>query len=330
VITLNRLRHVVTLAEHRTFLQAAETLQITQPALTKSIQVLEATLGVKLFDRQPGGVVLTEFGKLVVERTREMVATERELLRGIQLLAGLETGGISIALGPYPSVMSGYVTVGKLIAKHPKLKVSLHVANWRDVTRRVAEKQVDIGIAELSDAVLDDTLETELVGNHLARFFCSPRHPILNHRRIRLAELLQFPWATNRIPPRIAAALPRPPGAAGQIDPFNGDFVPAIELDVPMQLATLLGSSEVITPGSFTMVEKELEAGSLCVVPTADLKFRSSYGFIFLKNRSLAPAMEAFMQQFRDEERVVAEREQCLERRYLSGSSDRRSAHRLV
>src|SRR5664279_2439763 len=90
VITSARLRHVVALAEHRSFLRAAESLRITQPALTKSIQVLEATLGVKLFNRHPGGVVLTEFGTLVAEHTRDVLGAEGELVRRIGLLAGLE------------------------------------------------------------------------------------------------------------------------------------------------------------------------------------------------------------------------------------------------
>jgi DNA-binding transcriptional LysR family regulator len=318
VITSARLRHVVALAEHRSFLRAAETLRITQPALTKSIQVLEATLGVKVFDRHPSGVVLTEFGKLVVEHTRGVLASESELVRRIGLLAGLEIGSIKVALGPYPSVMAGYATVAKLLAKYPKLNIALHVASWREVTRWVAEKKIDVGVAELSDAVLDAALQTELVGNHLGHYFCRPGHPILRLRRVTLAELLQFPWATNRIPPRIAAALPRPPGTAGYIDDLSGEFVPAIELDVPMQIATLLANTDVIVPGSFTMVEKELDTGTVAVIPTPELKFRASYGFIYVKNRALSPATKAFMQEYRDEERVVAEREQRCERRYLA------------
>ena len=316
MITLTRLRHVVTLAEHRSFHRAADTLQISQPALTKSIQVLEATLGVKLFDRQPGGVVLTEFGELVVLHTLEMVASEAELRRRIGLLANLEVGAVKIAFGPYPSVIAGYAAVGKLLAAHPKLTVSLHVANWRDATKLVADKQVDVAVAELTDAVLDDTLATDLVSQHLGHYFCRPGHPILKQRRIGLAELLQFPWATTRVPPRVAAAFPRPPGVAGHIDPFNGDFVPAVELDVPMQLPQLIARSDIITTGTLTMVETELAAGTLAVIPTPDLKYRASYGFISLKNRLLSPAAQAFMQAFRDEEKLVAKREQGLERRY--------------
>jgi DNA-binding transcriptional LysR family regulator len=316
MITLARLRHALTLAEQRSFHRAAETLQISQPALTKSIQVLETTLGVQLFDRQPGGVVLTEFGELVVEHTRKMVATEREMLRGISMRAHLETGSVEVALGPYPSMMVGYAAIGRLLTKHPKVNISIRVANWREVTRMVAGREVDLGVAELSDAVLNESLQTELVGQAAARFFCRPDHPILARGTATLSDLLQFPWATTRFPPRIAAAFPRPTGPAGRIDLLTGEFVPAIELDVPMQLSHLVSTNDVIAIGTLTMVEKDLEAAAFAVIPTPDLKIRASYGFIWRRNEPLPLAVQAFMEAFRDEERDTTERECRLERKY--------------
>ena len=85
-ITLVRLRQFVALAEHGSFGKAAATLNISQPALTKSIHTLEATLGVRLFDRHSRGVVLTDFGNLVVSHTKDLVAREAELLRDVRLL----------------------------------------------------------------------------------------------------------------------------------------------------------------------------------------------------------------------------------------------------
>jgi len=197
------------------------------------------------------------------------------------------------------------------------------VDNWREVTRLVAEKKVDVGVAELTDAVLDDTLETELVAQHLGRYFCRPGHPILAGPQASLADLFKFPRATNRVPPRMAAAFPPSLGAAGRFDPFNGEFIPAVEIDVPMQLASLVSTSDVIALGSFTMVEKELEAGRLVVIHTPDLKFRASYGFIYRKGRSLSPATLAFMHEFREEDKACGVREQRFERHYAARTPSR-------
>jgi len=320
MITLTRLRQVVALAEHRSFHRAAATLQISQPSLTKSIQVLEATLGVKLFDRQSGGVVLTQFGELVVAHTRGVIASEDELVRYIGLMAGLEIGSIKVALGPYPSVMSGYSAGGSLLAKHPKLNISLHVTNWRKIIRLVSERKVDLGVCELTGAITDDSFRTELVGQHAARFFCRPGHPILGRPGVTLADLLAFPWATTRIPPRAVAAFPRQVGPAGYIDPLNGDFVPAMEIDVPMQLAGLSSRSDVIAMGTLQIVANELKAGTLAVIPTPQLNIRSRYGFVYLRDRAISPAMEAFMREMRDEEARCEKRERELARQYVAAT----------
>jgi len=316
VITLARLRQVATLAEQGSFSKAATVLNISQPALTKSIRALEAALGVRLFDRLPRGVELTAFGQLVVSHTRNVDDRERELLCDIQLLSGFEVGHLDVAFGPYPSVISGFPAAGRMIAMHPKLKIGLHVANWREVTRAVVEKKAELGVAELTDAVLSDDLDTELVGKHRARAFCRPGHPLLQAKRVTLPLLLSFPWASTRLPPRMAAAFPREPVAAGRIDEFTGDFIPAVETDVPMQLARLVEDSDMITFGTFSLVEEDLESGRLAYLPTPQVELRASYGFIHLRGRLLSPVARAYMQAVRDEEQLCQEREARLEQHF--------------
>jgi DNA-binding transcriptional LysR family regulator len=318
-ITPLRLHHATSLAEHASFRRAAATLRISQPALTKSIQALEASFGVKLFERRHDGVVPTEFGRLVLEHTSNVVHAESELLRQIQQLAGLETGSVYAALGPYPAVISGYQSIGRLMTAHPRLNISLQVTNQREVARLVVERKVDVGVAELTAAVKYNELQTEIVGEHRAHFCCRPGHPILGTRRIRTVDLLAFPWVSTRIPKRVASAFPNPPGAAGQIDPTDGDLIPAVQIDVPMGLASLVSNSNLITFGTFTMVERDIEAGALVVIPTHELKLRSGYGFMIHRGRPISPATREFMQEFRQVETAVSEREQKLERQYLTG-----------
>jgi DNA-binding transcriptional LysR family regulator len=316
MITPLRLRHAASLAEHASFRRAAATLRISQPALTKSIQALESALGVKLFERRRDGVIPTEFGRLVLEHARDTAHAESELLRHIKLVAGLETGSLRVASGPLPGAMSVYPAAGALLARHPRLKISLQSANWREVVQAVVEKRVDLGIAEVSGALLDDSLQAELIGQHRAHFLCRTGHPILGERRITLPRLLQYPWATTRLPQRMTALFSSVAGQAGDIDTLSGDFVPAVEVWAPVNLGRLVAQSDVIALGTLSLVEHELTSGRVAIVSTEGLDMRAGYGFVYLKSRPLSPAARAYMAEVRTQERILVKHEARLESMY--------------
>jgi DNA-binding transcriptional LysR family regulator len=303
-------------AEHGSYRRAAAALHVSQPALSKSIQALESHIGHRLFDREARGVQLTEFGRRVLGHAQQMLAAEQDLRHDLDLIAGLATGQLKVALGPYPSVVSGYGAAARIARQHPQLNIALQVANWRVVTHAVVARQADLGIAELSDAVAHPELRTELVGQHRAYFFCRPAHPVLRRAPCCWADLLQFPWATTRLPPRIAQALPPDLGRAGYRDASTGDMVPAIELDVPMQLGAFTSDSDTLVLGTFALMEVDLAAGRLCMVPLAVPPPAGEYGFIWARHRSPSRAAMAYMQAVRDEERAYAEQEARAAARY--------------
>lgn len=316
MITQRRLQHLRILVEHAHFGRAAKALDISQPALTKSIQALEAELGVTLIDRKYGALELTVFGELVLQRSKSILAADDELRRDIALLAGHEIGSVKVALGPYPSVHSGYVSVARLLARHPKINIGVHVAGWREVTRQVASRTVDLGIAEIGDLGGDETLATEIIGQHRGHICCRVGHPLLAYDRPTLPQLLAFPWVATRLPARIVGGLPRSLGTAGTIDPHNGDLVPAVEIDVPMQLGEFLTDSDALVFASLSMIAAELDAGKAAVLPISGLDLRANYGFIYLKNRSLAPATLAYMREVRAVEAEIVSREIALAKQF--------------
>lgn len=309
MITQLRLQHLIALVEHAHFGRTAEALHISQPTLSKSIQGLEAELGVQLLERKHGAVTPTVFGQHVLERAGALLTAEDDLRREIAQLANQEIGSIKVAFGPYPSIMSGYSGISRLLGKHPKIKVASHVGSWRDVVQQVAARTVDLGIAEISSLHGNEKFITELVGRHRGLFFCRPGHPILQEREISLKKLLEFPWATTRLPSRVTSDMQGLLGAAGSIDLASGDFVPAIELDVPMQLPKLLEGCDALVLSILTAMEEALLAGKVAVVRSHAFPIQAQYGFITLKERSLPPAVTAFMQVIREMEAEIVQKE---------------------
>ena len=99
-INLRKLHHIQTIAKTGSFVRAATVLAITQSALTRSIQSVEAHFGVRIFDRDRGGVHLTAVGRSLLERAapllREAQDIEDELLR----IGGGEEGAVAIGMSP--------------------------------------------------------------------------------------------------------------------------------------------------------------------------------------------------------------------------------------
>lgn len=316
MITALRLQHLITLINHGHFGRAAEALQISQPTLSKSIQSLEAELGVKLLDRCHGSVTPTVFGEHVVERGGALLMAEFDLRREIASLANNEIGVLRVALGPYPSVTSGYKAIGRVLAKYPGIRIAGHVPGWRDVALQVAARTVDIGIAEISTVRGSEKFTVEPLGKLRGYFFCRPGHPILARTPITPKMLFSYPWAATRMPARIAEKFPTSPLNAGAFDLVTGDFVPAVELDVPMQLSELLSGTDVLAVSGLPSMEHALRARRAVVVPVQGMAVSADYGFIYLSDRTLPPAVLAFMEAIRQVEAELNELEAKLRVQY--------------
>ena len=315
VITETRLTHLISVVRHGHFGMAAASLDISQPALSKSIQGLEATLGVKLLDRQRDRVVPTTYGEVVMHHGTGMLNSQKEMLANLRSLNDLDAGLLKVIFGTYPSVISGYPAAGRLLAKHPRIQLSLEVRDWREVLDAVIESRVDFGLAEQNELETDTRFQFEILGTHRGRLFCHPEHSILRQPRITLADALQYPWASSRLPARLSSMLPRQSCPAGHIDPLNGDFVPSVQIDVPINLSGFTRGKDTLALATLALVEQELAAGTM--VPLPDLVFPARYGFLRLKTHSLSPAAQAFIAEIRAVEAEFLQREEQLAAIYV-------------
>jgi DNA-binding transcriptional LysR family regulator len=316
MISIYKLHHAVVLSEHHSFRKAAEVLNLTQPALTRSIQSLEQALDVRLFDRSRSSVAPTAFGRLIVNRSREILLHVAELKHEIELMRGLKTGTLEVSLAPYPSALSGQLAISRLLSKHPEVQCRVRVAGFHDVADDVAAGRSELGIADLGDAS-ERELVAELLVNRPTYFFARHQHPLAARKRCSIEDLLPYPWATVRAPARVAAHLPDNPGHAGRWDRETGEFVPALEVDTVSDVLALARESDILVVATFTMVEKDLSEERLAVVRFAPPWLRLGYGFISRPNRTLSPATLRFIEIVREIEADLEAREAELRKKYL-------------
>ena len=318
MIEVRHLLHVLAVADHRHFGRAAEAVHLTQPALTRSIQAVERSLGVSLFDRGRSGVEPTSFGRLVAERGKAIVGEIRDLEREIAVQRGLESGSLAISLAPYPGALSGQRAVARLLAAHPGISCRVQVGDWMRVTRDVLDGAIDVGIADLGDAASNPELRVEPIVARPLHFVCRPGHALLDRGPLAIEDLTGYPWASTRAPSRMRAWLPAPPGRAGRWDSRSGDFIPAIETDVMSEFTVLARESDALVVCTLTMVEGELAAGRVAVLAFGAPWFRLDYGFIVRHRRTLPPAAEEFMRIVREIEAELEQREAALRERFAT------------
>ncbi|WP_067179599.1 LysR family transcriptional regulator [Microtetraspora niveoalba] len=148
-MNLQQLRYVVATAEHRTMTDAARSLYIAQPALSRAIRDLERELGMTLFARSGRGVVVTTQGRRVVKLAREAL----EAVHEIEMLAvGAQAAGAELRIASTPSLEPGLA--GRLLpayaAEHPGIRVQIVRCDGRDsVVSAVREQRADLGLTDL-------------------------------------------------------------------------------------------------------------------------------------------------------------------------------------
>ena len=143
-----RLKVFRTVAEHLSFHKAAERLFLTQRSVTQQVKALEDELGVRLFDRTPKGVSLTEQGSLL-QRYAQKAATlaaeaAEKLASGDGKLSGEFALGVSTTIAQYvlPRL------IGAFLSEHPRVQLSLQSGNTVENVRLLLEDKVAIGLIE--------------------------------------------------------------------------------------------------------------------------------------------------------------------------------------
>jgi DNA-binding transcriptional LysR family regulator len=312
VLDLKHLRYATTLARHRNYARAAEALDMSQPALSRSISGLEAALGVQLFNRTRRGVEPTAFGARLLSRGEVLLTNVAELERELKLMQGLEIGVLRVGAGPYPTELCVGPAIGRLAEQYPRLRIELDIGEPRVMLQHVLTAKNDLAIVELSVAEQDPRLVAEPLPKHAAAFFCRSGHPLLAEKAPTLERVFEFPFACTKLPTRAAEMFYRL-APTGSIDPDTGDYLPPIKVDsIALAKAVVLSSCAVgLSP--LGLIAAEVRSGHLVALPFRQPWLHTNYGFVYLRDRALSPATQAFMAEIKAVELALVGTERHLD-----------------
>lgn len=186
------LRYFEVIAQTGHLREASEVLHLSQPALSKCVNRLEAAVGAALFERAGRGIQLTAVGKALLQQARNVNLLTANALREVQQFAAGDAGLVRIGCGP---VMAELLlpSVCALVHEHlPQARVVITVGMNYALREELKQGQIDVilgMVAETSGSFISHRLirDTVVVA-------ANPGHRLFRKRRIDMADLVEDEW----------------------------------------------------------------------------------------------------------------------------------------
>lgn len=286
---LSSYRIFYTVANAGNISKAAKELYISQPAISKSIQKLEESLGCKLFSRSSRGVVLTEEGNLLYGHVRDAFETltlgEDKLKRSIELGVGHLRIGVSTTLCKY--MLLPYLK--EFIKRNPHISISINCQSTNETLKLLDDNKIDIGLIGKPDNpkniqfyYLDNIKDIFVAtGDYLSH---------LSQRGIKEDEILQN---------STLMLLDKNNMTRQYIDDYLqenqitvADSIDISNMDLLIDFAKIgVGVACVIK----SFVKKELEDGTLTEIPLGIPIHEREVGFAYKSNLKPSKSLQTFI-----------------------------------
>jgi DNA-binding transcriptional LysR family regulator len=186
LVALDDLRHVG---------RVANSLHITQPAVSLALGELEKGLGFKLFERTPRGVVPNIYGECLIKQARVVLACLAQVRDELHALQSGSSGKITV--GALPAVTPGLIPQALAMFKRrtPNTTVIVQEGAMDALLPELRRGAIDMMIGRLVNRDFSDDLSEEVLdkGNIVLVVGCS--HPLAKQKRIAWDDLAPYPWA---------------------------------------------------------------------------------------------------------------------------------------
>jgi len=295
VLELRRLAHIVAVAERRNFARASEEVNLSQPALTRSIQAAEAELGMRLFDRGGARVTPTPAGEFIVERARRLVFDGRCLKRDAELYRERKLGDTAFGIGPFPAATLLAPLLAALRRDFAQVNLRVEVSNWERLLEHLLDEAIELFVSDTRELPHDPRLVVKALRREPAAFYVRAGHALAGRRSVRLADMWAYGVASVRLPKSVGATLARllelAPHAALPV---------ALECDDVEVLKKTALATDLVLGAPHAAIEAELQAGTLCKLRIEGMPpLFSNMGVVTLRGRTPSPMAEEIIARLR-------------------------------
>ncbi len=284
-----RLQVFHTVARLLSFTKAAESLHMTQPAVTFQVRQLEEYFNTRLFDRTHNRISLTDAGQRVYEYADRIFSLYSEMENAVRDLTGEVSGvlllGASTTIAEYmlPALL------GDFKAKYPEVSIRLQVANTDGIVSMVENNVIDLGVVEApvgnKNLVVENCRMDQMV------LIVPPGHELAKMKSVPILELTRHPYICREEGSGTREVMLEAVTDAGG-NPQDLDIV--MELGSPEAVKGAVEAGMGISILSRATIDKELKLGTLVAV-NLEVPLERPFSFVHQKQKFRLRAMEKLL-----------------------------------
>lgn len=288
LVDSRRMLYFYHVARLRSFTLAEAYLDVAQPAISRQIQQLEEELGAKLLQRNGRGVSLTDAGRVVYERSEDILDEMAEMRAHVALAGRHPSSQVSVAA--FPSFMTFMMpeAIKHFIAMFPDVHLKAYEASTGQVYNMLLEGQVDLAV--VLHAPNSQKLSLQKLSVDSLVLAMSPGHPLAANRSATAADLAGLP-------------LVLPASAHGSRILIDGFFAeagvemsPRLEFDSLALTFATIAETPMCTILPAVVCQSRVAAGELVTVPLSPALTRTTY-LASLRDRPLSLAAKALARE---------------------------------
>ena len=296
-LKLRDLHVLFAVAQFGSMAKAASHLSVTQPAISQAIADLERTVGVRLVDRGPRGVVPTIYGERLLKRGTEAFDSLKLGMRDIEFLLDPGVGEVSVG-ADMSYIAGGFMSaiIQRVSKRHPHLAV--HVVETTTAMegpelRELRERKVDLMLGRLINPIAAEDLRVETLFDESIVMAASAQSRWATRRKIDMAELLGEAWIVAP-PNTMARTLFESAFRARGLEPPR----PRVTTYSMLLRMQLLATGRYLAVFTDSTVRYSADRWDLKILPV-ELGPRLPVVAVVLKNRTPTPAVQLFIDQVR-------------------------------
>jgi len=287
-MNLQNLRVFLKVAELEHITRASEELNLSQPAVTKTIQSLEHEIGLELVERQGRRIALTYAGRMLQGYARQIFAMEREMEEALEALRDVESGEVTLAANTTAGVYLLPPIVARFRMRYPQINLHIAILNSHEIVEEIMNWNLDFGLVEGDASTLPGALDVQLFAYDELILVVAPGHAWSSLPSVELETL------------REGVLLMREQGSGirevveHSLLQHNIVVQPLFTLTDNEAIKQMVISGVGVAIVSWLSVQRELANHDLVQVRIAGLELRPQLSLIQRADKQLSRAAQAF------------------------------------